>query len=162
MGEASIASVLRIEGELVTLQVFQNTRGISTGDKVVFLGRQMQAIYGELSVRAALQRRRECRSMAGLRLIGESDQHRQPLLQSGEEDHPARAGPDQYPDDRRVQLPRQVAENPDLFCCRRALQRPFDADRQPDRRRRGDHRRDGARPSRTIRPSSTTPRSRAR
>lgn len=46
-GQSVYASVLRIEGNLVTLQVFQNTRGISTNDKVVFLKRQMQAIYGD-------------------------------------------------------------------------------------------------------------------
>lgn len=46
-GRHIYASVLRIEGEEVTLQVFQNTRGISTGDRVTFLGRQMQAAYGD-------------------------------------------------------------------------------------------------------------------
>jgi V/A-type H+/Na+-transporting ATPase subunit B len=46
-GRSVYASVLRIEGDLVTLQVFQNTRGISTNDKVVFLKRQMQATYGD-------------------------------------------------------------------------------------------------------------------
>ena len=44
-GRSVFASVLRIEGNKVTLQVFQNTRGISTGDKVTFLKRQMQAVY---------------------------------------------------------------------------------------------------------------------
>lgn len=46
-GRSVYASVLRIEGDQVTLQVFQSTRGISTGDKVTFLNRQMQAIYGD-------------------------------------------------------------------------------------------------------------------
>lgn len=46
-GRSVYASVLRIEGDQVTLQVFQNTRGISTHDKVVFLKRQIQATYGE-------------------------------------------------------------------------------------------------------------------
>lgn len=46
-GRGVYASVLRIEGDQVTLQVFQNTRGISTGDRVTFLKRQMQATYGE-------------------------------------------------------------------------------------------------------------------
>lgn len=46
-GRSIYASVLRIEGNQVTLQVFQSTRGISTGDKVTFLNRQMQAIYGD-------------------------------------------------------------------------------------------------------------------
>ena len=39
------ASVLRFENDLVTCQVFENTRGISTGDKVVFLKKQMMAIF---------------------------------------------------------------------------------------------------------------------
>ena len=46
-GRSIYASVLRIEGERVTLQVFQSTRGISTGDKVIFLKRQMQASFGD-------------------------------------------------------------------------------------------------------------------
>lgn len=44
-GSTTYASVLRFEKDLVTLQVFENTRGISTGDKVTFLNRKMQAIY---------------------------------------------------------------------------------------------------------------------
>lgn len=46
-GRSVYASVLRIDGNQVTLQVFQNTRGISTGDRVTFLNRQMQAMYGD-------------------------------------------------------------------------------------------------------------------
>lgn len=46
-GRSIYGSVLRIEGERVTLQVFESIRGISTEDKVTFLKRQMQAIYGE-------------------------------------------------------------------------------------------------------------------
>jgi V/A-type H+-transporting ATPase subunit B len=46
-GRTIFASVLRIEGDRVTLQVFQSTRGISTADRVVFLNREMQAIFGE-------------------------------------------------------------------------------------------------------------------
>jgi V/A-type H+/Na+-transporting ATPase subunit B len=46
-GTSTYASVLRIEGEEVTLQVFSSTRGISTGDHVTFLHRQMQATFGE-------------------------------------------------------------------------------------------------------------------
>lgn len=42
-GRSIYASVLRIEGDRVTLQAFENTRGISTNDRVTFLGRQMQA-----------------------------------------------------------------------------------------------------------------------
>lgn len=46
-GRSIYASVLRIEGDRVTLQVFQNTRGISTDDQVTFLKRQMQATFGD-------------------------------------------------------------------------------------------------------------------
>ncbi|CDZ80319.1 V-type sodium pump subunit B [Candidatus Rubidus massiliensis] len=46
-GRSVYASVLKIDGDQVTLQVFQNTRGISTGDKVTFLKREMQATYGD-------------------------------------------------------------------------------------------------------------------
>lgn len=42
-GRTIYASVLRIEGERVTLQCFENTRGISTNDRVTFLNREMRA-----------------------------------------------------------------------------------------------------------------------
>jgi V/A-type H+-transporting ATPase subunit B len=44
-GRVAYASVLRIDGDKTTLQVFQNTRGISTGDRVIFLRRQIQATF---------------------------------------------------------------------------------------------------------------------
>ncbi len=43
-GEVTYGSVLSIDGELVTLQCFENTRGIFTNDQVTFLGREMQVI----------------------------------------------------------------------------------------------------------------------
>ena len=43
-GETTLASVLSIDGEKVTLQAFQNPRGVSTGDRVSFLGHSMQTI----------------------------------------------------------------------------------------------------------------------
>jgi V/A-type H+-transporting ATPase subunit B len=46
-GEIILASVLSIDGEKVTLQAFENPRGVSTGDKVSFLGRQMQTASSE-------------------------------------------------------------------------------------------------------------------
>lgn len=46
-GRAVFASVLSIDGDYVTLQVFQNTRGISTDDRVTFLRRQMEAVYSD-------------------------------------------------------------------------------------------------------------------
>jgi len=44
-GRSAYASVIKIDGESVTLQVFQSTRGISTSDRVIFLKRQMQATF---------------------------------------------------------------------------------------------------------------------
>ncbi len=46
-GTSTLASVLRFDEDLVTLQVFENTRGISTGDKVTFLGRQIAATFSD-------------------------------------------------------------------------------------------------------------------
>ena len=46
-GKSAYASVLRIDGKKVTLQVFQSTRGISTGDKVTFLGHDMQVTFSD-------------------------------------------------------------------------------------------------------------------
>lgn len=42
-GDIILASVLSIDGEKVTLQAFENPRGVSTGDRVSFLGHAMQA-----------------------------------------------------------------------------------------------------------------------
>lgn len=46
-GRSSYASVLRFDARKVTLQVFGGTSGLSTGDKVIFLGRPMEVIYGD-------------------------------------------------------------------------------------------------------------------
>ncbi|QVL55090.1 MAG: V-type ATP synthase subunit B [Simkaniaceae bacterium] len=46
-GDTTLASVLSIDGEKVTLQAFENPRGVSTGDRVSFLGHAMQATAGE-------------------------------------------------------------------------------------------------------------------
>src|ERR1700733_10087584 len=46
-GRTTYASVLRIEGEVVTLQCFENTRGIATNDRISFLGRPMQVICSD-------------------------------------------------------------------------------------------------------------------
>ena len=46
-GTTTYASVLRFDDDLVTLQVFENTRGISTGDKVTFLNRQIEASFSD-------------------------------------------------------------------------------------------------------------------
>lgn len=44
-GTSTYASVLRFDEDLVTLQVFENTRGISTGDQVTFLNQQIRATF---------------------------------------------------------------------------------------------------------------------
>jgi len=43
-GETTLASILSIEGEKVILQTFESPRGISTGDKITFLGHAMQVV----------------------------------------------------------------------------------------------------------------------
>lgn len=43
----SLAQVIRLDGEEVSLQVFAGSRGISTGDKVRFLGHPMRVASGE-------------------------------------------------------------------------------------------------------------------
>ena len=123
-GRSTYASVLRIDGDLVTLQCFENTRGISTNDRVTFLGRQMQATFSD--------------SLLGRRLNGAGDpidggpadhggayRDRHPFLQSGTPHYSTRSRPDQHPDDRCLQLPCQIAKNPDFFHRRRTLQSLF-------------------------------------
>ncbi|MFH1457621.1 MAG: V-type ATP synthase subunit B [Candidatus Omnitrophota bacterium] len=44
---ASLAQVIRLDGKKVSLQVFSGSRGISTGDKVRFLGHPMRMGTGE-------------------------------------------------------------------------------------------------------------------
>lgn len=46
-GLSTYASVLRFDDDMVTLQVFESTRGISTGDKVTFLSREMMATFSD-------------------------------------------------------------------------------------------------------------------
>ncbi|MCX5656932.1 MAG: V-type ATP synthase subunit B [Candidatus Omnitrophica bacterium] len=43
----SLAQVIRLDGRLVSLQVFAGSRGISTGDKVRFLGHSMRISSGD-------------------------------------------------------------------------------------------------------------------
>lgn len=45
-GKKTLGQVIRISGEGVTLQVFGGTKGLSTNDKVFFLGHPMQVKYG--------------------------------------------------------------------------------------------------------------------
>ena len=43
----SLAQVIHLEGDLVSLQVFAGTQGVSTGDRVRFLGRPMQVPFSD-------------------------------------------------------------------------------------------------------------------
>ncbi|MDY6912914.1 MAG: V-type ATP synthase subunit B [Planctomycetota bacterium] len=43
----SLAQVIHLDADQVSLQIFAGTQGVSTGDKVRFLGRAMQSPYGE-------------------------------------------------------------------------------------------------------------------
>ena len=43
----SLAQVIRIDGERIFLQVFAGSQGVSTGDKVRFLGHAMRVSFGE-------------------------------------------------------------------------------------------------------------------
>ncbi|MFA6217451.1 MAG: V-type ATP synthase subunit B [Candidatus Omnitrophota bacterium] len=45
--EVSLAQVIRLDGKKVSLQVFAGSKGISTGDKVRFLGHPMRIASGE-------------------------------------------------------------------------------------------------------------------
>ncbi len=46
-GEDSLAQVVELDGEDVSLQVFSGGRGVSTGARVRFLGRRMEVAYSE-------------------------------------------------------------------------------------------------------------------
>lgn len=46
-GGKSLAQVIRIDGEMVYLQVFAGSHGVSTGDKVRFLGHPMRISFSE-------------------------------------------------------------------------------------------------------------------
>ncbi len=43
----SLAQVIRLQGDQVSLQVFAGTQGVSTGDRVQFLGRSMRVPFTE-------------------------------------------------------------------------------------------------------------------
>lgn len=46
-GQVTYASVLSLDNENVTLQAFEDTRGISTGDQVTFLHRDVSVTFGD-------------------------------------------------------------------------------------------------------------------
>ena len=97
-GQTTFASVLRFEGDLLTLQVFENTRGISTGDKVMFLNRQIQASFSD----ALLGRRLNGAGVAideGPEILGEEVEIGRPSFNPVRRIIPREDGAHQYPDD---------------------------------------------------------------
>ena len=44
---SSLAQVIRLEGDQVSLQIFSGTQGVSTGDRVRFLGKPMQVAFSD-------------------------------------------------------------------------------------------------------------------
>ena len=46
-GRTTLGQVISLSGQSVSIQVFGGARGLSTNDKVRFLGRPMQVRYGE-------------------------------------------------------------------------------------------------------------------
>ena len=44
---SSLAQVIRLESDQVSLQIFAGTQGVSTGDRVRFLGRPMQVPFSD-------------------------------------------------------------------------------------------------------------------
>ena len=44
---ASLAEVIRLSGDMVSLQVFAGGRGISTGDSIIFLGHSMEVSFSD-------------------------------------------------------------------------------------------------------------------
>lgn len=46
-GRSVYAQVLRIDGSRATLQVFANSRGISTDDKITFLKQEIETVFGD-------------------------------------------------------------------------------------------------------------------
>ena len=44
---ASLAQVIHLQGDQVSLQVFAGTQGVSTGDRVRFLGKAMEVPFSD-------------------------------------------------------------------------------------------------------------------
>ena len=70
----SYANVIKLDKDLVTLQVFSGTQGVSTTDPVRFLGRPMMVSFSDHHLR-----RRRCPPGQRPRPDGEYDPHRRPL-----------------------------------------------------------------------------------
>jgi V/A-type H+/Na+-transporting ATPase subunit B len=45
--DSSLAQVIRLDDELVSAQVFTGTHGLSTEDRIRFLGKPMQVAFGD-------------------------------------------------------------------------------------------------------------------
>ena len=141
-GFSSLAQVIRLEGDNVTLQVFSGTRGVPTDAEVRFLGHEAQtpfsdALLGRVFTGGGVPRDR------GPGARRRPHPHRRPAGEPGPARHPADDDPHRHPDDRRVQHARRVAEAADLLGGGRALQRAARPHRPPGRGRHHRARRHG-------------------
>ena len=112
----SLAQVIRLDGNQVSLQVFAGARGISTGDQIRFLGREMtvsgsDALLGRVFNGRGLPRDNRPE-------VTDEATHRNPFSQPRQTYHSPEYDPYQYPHDRRFQHPRGVSETADLLRCR--------------------------------------------
>ena len=84
----SLAQVIRLDGDRVSLQVFAGSRGISTDAKVRFLGHPMQVPFSRRPAGPVFNGSGEPRDK-GPALTREPDRHRRPVGQPGQAHHPA-------------------------------------------------------------------------
>jgi hypothetical protein len=129
----SLAQVIRLEGQQVSLQVFAGSQGVSNNDRVRFLHKPMQVPFSE-ACWAACSTARCARATAA---AGDRRPARHRFA-GGQPRAAAHARPDgrhRHPDDRRVQLAGRIAEAADLLGGGRTVQRIAGADRAAGQRR---------------------------
>ena len=85
----SLAEVIRLYEDRVSLQVFAGGRGISTGDEVRFLGHPMQVSFSDNLLGRIFDGGGKPRDK-GPELAREPDRDRRAVGQSGQAHHPAR------------------------------------------------------------------------
>ena len=116
----SYANVIKLDKDLVTLQVFSGTQGVSTTDPVRFLGRPMMVSFSDHLLGRIFFRRRGPPGQRP-RPDGEHDPHRRPLREPVQAYRAQQADPHRYPHDRRVQHPGGKPEAAHLLRVRRAV-----------------------------------------
>ena len=116
----SLAEVIKLDGDMVSLQVFAGGQGVSTGDEVRFLGREMQVAFSD-----DLLGRIFNGSGEPIDKGPELTENRKPI--GGPSVNPTRRifgkphAQDQYPHDRYVQYPRRLPEAAHILHFGRAV-----------------------------------------